>query len=69
MSKVEVEVPEEVLISLKETPVTLSRLLPILAAVKLFELGKLSLLTSSSVSWDVTSPVPAVFGTVSGFSF
>lgn len=42
MSKVEVEVPEEVLISLKETPVTISRQIRILAAVKLFELGKLS---------------------------
>lgn len=42
MSIVPVEVPEEVLISLKETPETISRELSILAAVKLFELGKLS---------------------------
>jgi predicted HTH domain antitoxin len=42
MSIVRVEVPEEVLISLKETPETISRELSILAAVKLFELGKLS---------------------------
>jgi predicted HTH domain antitoxin len=42
MSLIEVEIPEEVLISLKETPETISRELRILAAVKLFELGKLS---------------------------
>jgi len=42
MSIVQVEVPEEVLISLKETPKTISRELSILAAVKLFEMGKLS---------------------------
>ncbi|MGF1525045.1 MAG: UPF0175 family protein [Leptolyngbyaceae cyanobacterium] len=42
MSIVPIEVPEEVLISLKEIPETISRELLILAAVKLFELGKLS---------------------------
>jgi len=42
MSIVQIEVPEEVLISLKETSETISRELSILAAVKLFELGKLS---------------------------
>lgn len=42
MSIIQVEIPEEVLISLKETPETISRELRILAAVKLFELGKLS---------------------------
>jgi predicted HTH domain antitoxin len=42
VSTVQIEVPEEVLISLKETPETISRQLSILAAVKLFELGKLS---------------------------
>jgi predicted HTH domain antitoxin len=42
MSTVQIEIPEEVLISLKETPETISRELRILAAVKLFELGKLS---------------------------
>lgn len=42
MSAVQIEVPEEILISLKETPETISRELSILAAVKLFELGKLS---------------------------
>lgn len=42
MSIIQIDVPEEVLISLKETPETISRELSILAAVKLFELGKLS---------------------------
>lgn len=42
VSRVEIEVPEEVLISLKETPTTISHQLCVLAAVKLFELGKLS---------------------------
>lgn len=42
MSTVQIEVPEEILISLKETPESISRELSILAAVKLFELGKLS---------------------------
>jgi predicted HTH domain antitoxin len=42
MSIIQIEVPEEVLISLKETPETISRELSILAAVKLFEMGKLS---------------------------
>ncbi len=42
MSTVQLEIPEEVLISLKQTPETIARELQILAAVKLFELGKLS---------------------------
>lgn len=42
MSMVQLEVPEEVLISLKETPETISRELSILAAAKIFEMGKLS---------------------------
>jgi len=42
MSQIQIEIPEEVLISLKQTPATLSRELPLLAAIKLFELGKLS---------------------------
>jgi len=42
MSIISIEVSEKVLISLKETADTLFRELQILAAVKLFELGKLS---------------------------
>ena len=42
MSTVQLEVPEEVLISLKEKPDTFARELGIAAAVKLFELGRLS---------------------------
>lgn len=42
MSTVQLQIPEEVLISLKETPDTIAKELQILAAVKLFELGKLS---------------------------
>jgi predicted HTH domain antitoxin len=42
ISTISIEVPEEVLISLKETAETLSQELQMLAAVKLFELGKLS---------------------------
>jgi predicted HTH domain antitoxin len=42
MSLLQIEIPEEVLISLKATPDAMSRELRILAAVKLFELGKLS---------------------------
>lgn len=42
MSTVQLEIPEEVLISLKETPETISQQIRIVAAVKLFELGKLS---------------------------
>ena len=42
MSTIQVEIPEEVLISLKKTRQTIAREMQILAAVKLFELGKLS---------------------------
>ena len=42
MTTVKIDIPEEVLISLKETPESLSRELSVLAAVKLFELGQLS---------------------------
>lgn len=42
MGQIQIEIPEEVLMSLQATPATLSRELPLLAAVKLFELGKLS---------------------------
>jgi predicted HTH domain antitoxin len=42
MTTVEIQVPEAVLISLKETPESIVQELRMLAAVKLFELGKLS---------------------------
>lgn len=42
MEKITVEVPEEVLISLKETAVEFSRDILMLAAVKLYQMGKLS---------------------------
>jgi predicted HTH domain antitoxin len=42
MTTVEIQVPEAVLISLKETPESIVQALRMLAAVKLFELGKLS---------------------------
>jgi predicted HTH domain antitoxin len=42
MSAVQVEIPEETLISLKTDPESFAQDLKILAAVKLFELGKLS---------------------------
>jgi predicted HTH domain antitoxin len=42
MSKIQLDIPDEVLVSLKETPQTLGRELCIAAAVKLYELGKLS---------------------------
>ncbi|OUC12537.1 MAG: hypothetical protein B0A82_21830 [Alkalinema sp. CACIAM 70d] len=41
MTTVQITIPEEVLISLKETPDGLSRELCLLAAIKLFELGRL----------------------------
>ena len=42
MKSVEVEFPEEVLLSLKEDEAQFAKELKMLAAVKLFELGKLS---------------------------
>ena len=42
MATIEIQVPEEVLISLKETPASISQELTRLAVVKLFEMGKLS---------------------------
>jgi predicted HTH domain antitoxin len=42
MSTVQITIPEEVLISLKQSPETLSHELCLLAAIKLFELGRLS---------------------------
>jgi predicted HTH domain antitoxin len=42
MNAIQLEVPDEVLASLKETPSEIARELPLLAAVKLFELGRLS---------------------------
>jgi len=41
MSTIQIEVPDEVLQSLQETPETISRELLLLAAIKLYELGKL----------------------------
>jgi predicted HTH domain antitoxin len=42
MSTVKVEIPDEALISLKTDAESFAKELPLLAAVKLFELGKLS---------------------------
>lgn len=42
MQKIVLEVPDEVLISLKETPIELSRDICMLAAVKFYQMGKLS---------------------------
>ncbi len=42
MEKLVLEIPEEVLVSLKESPQEFSKDILILAAVKLYELGKLS---------------------------
>ena len=42
MEKILLEIPDEVLISLKETPSEFSRDLLMLAAVKLYQMGKLS---------------------------
>lgn len=42
MSRIQIDIPEEILISLKQTPDSLSRELCLLAAVKLFELERLS---------------------------
>jgi predicted HTH domain antitoxin len=42
MPTIQIELPEEVLLSLKETPEGLSRIIRMAAAAKLYELGKLS---------------------------
>ena len=42
MASIQIELPDEVLISLKETPEAMSQGLSIFATVKLFELGQLS---------------------------
>jgi predicted HTH domain antitoxin len=42
MPMIQIELPDEVLLSLKETPEGLSRVIRMAAAAKLYELGKLS---------------------------
>lgn len=42
MPMIQIELPEEIFLSLKETPEGLSRLIRMAAAAKLYELGKLS---------------------------
>jgi predicted HTH domain antitoxin len=42
MSTIQFEIPDEILISLKETPDRLSKELCLLGAIKLFEMGRLS---------------------------
>jgi predicted HTH domain antitoxin len=42
MPTIQIELPDEVLLSLKETPESLSRVIRMAAAAKLYEFGKLS---------------------------
>ena len=42
MPTIQIELPDEVLLSLKETPEGLSKMIRMAAAAKLYELGKLS---------------------------
>lgn len=42
MEKIVLEIPDEILISLKETPLELSRDIQMLAAVKFYQMGRLS---------------------------
>jgi predicted HTH domain antitoxin len=42
MSTIQFEIPDEILISLKETPDRLSKELCLFGAIKLFEMGRLS---------------------------
>jgi predicted HTH domain antitoxin len=42
MPTIQIELPDEVLLSLKETPESLSKVIRMAAAAKLYELGKLS---------------------------
>jgi hypothetical protein len=42
MSIIQIELPDEVLFSLKETPESLTKVIRMAAAAKLYELGKLS---------------------------
>ena len=68
MAIVQVQIPEEVLISLKESQDSMSQQIQILAAVKLFELGKLFLRTGCSTGWNVTGRVLNNLRTLSGFT-
>ena len=42
MPTIHIELPDEVLLSLKETPASLTKIIRMAAAAKLYELGKLS---------------------------
>ena len=42
MPTIQIELPDEVLLSLKETPESLTKVIRMAAAAKLYELGKLS---------------------------
>jgi hypothetical protein len=68
MSAVQLEIPEETLISLKTDVETFGRDLKMLAAVKLFELGKLSSGRAAQLGQPDASGVPPRFASFSGFS-
>ena len=69
MVTIQIDLPDEVLLALKETPEGLSQMIRMAAAAKLYELGKLSSGRAAELAGNTSCQFPSAAGTLWRFDF